>query len=93
VKAKESKESKESNMKKTRKTTPRRPPRNIDVVDPVMTISVQFSPRRLADALEGPEATPGLLILANMLNESLAKRAAAAAERKRPANKPKGQPN
>jgi len=80
-------------MKKTRKTTPRRPPRNIDVVDPVMTISVQFSPRRLADALEGPEATPGLLILANMLNESLAKRAAAAAERKRPANKPKGQPN
>ena len=80
-------------MKKTRKTTSRRPSRNLDVVDPVMTISVQFSPRRLADALEGPEATPGLLILANMLNESLAKRAAAAAERKRLANKPKGQPN
>jgi hypothetical protein len=78
--------------KKIRSAPPRKRQRNLDVVDPVVTISVQFSPRRLADALEGPEATPGLLMLATMLNESLARRVAAS-RGKRPNPKPEGQPN
>lgn len=79
-------------MKKKTKKTPHQ--RDVDTSDPLVTVSFQFSPRRLANALASPEATPAIMMLATLLTEELGARVASTRPVKpKPKPKTKDQPN
>jgi hypothetical protein len=76
-------------MKKKTKKTPHQ--RDVDTSDPLVTVSFQFSPRRLANAIASPEATPAIMMLATLLTEELGARVASTRTRT-PTPKPKPKP-